>query len=200
MIQLNKKIGIGIASVFTTFVLLSGMPVGALTSTEAVSVMTKTSAVATVTSAAPVQINPQSVSDSIYFVLGTSAYDLAFNQKARLKANTAVIKAMKEISLLDQNSTACKNLNARIVAVLTRMENAKKYANTTKIVETSAQATAEAAIKALEGAPLVTTADIVAAKTLQTTAVKAVSQVKDSVKNSVFTARVKVVADKIAKL
>lgn len=199
MIQLKKKISIGMASVFTTFVLLSGVPVGALTNTGAVPVTTMVVATTPITTAS-VQINAQTVSDSIYFVLGTSAYDLAFNQKVKLKANTAVIKAMRSISQLDQNSVACKNLNARIVAVLTRMENAKKSANAIKIVETSAQATAEVAVKALEAAPLATAADILAAKTLQANAVKAVSQVRDSGKNSTFTARVKIVTDKIAKL
>ena len=186
MVTNKKKISSIIVALFTTFIVLSGTAAWAFTPK--------------VVTPASLLLDAQTSVSATYFILSTSAYDLATNQKSILKSNTAVLKATNAIYPLSKNTADYKILNAKLVADLKRMINARKNVVAVKATEVIAAAAAEAAINALEVAPRVTVADRTAAKTLQVTAIAALDKVRDSVKVKVLTARLKVVTDKLATL
>lgn len=184
MIKCKKRISSAMVAVFTTIMVLSSTNAGAITAPTAASLLAaaKTSVSAT------------------QYILSTSAYDLAVNQKSLSKANTAIIKAKKSIDLLNQTTADYKILNGKIMADLVRMMSAHKNIVAVKATEAVAILGAEKAIKAVEVAPTVTAANKTALKVLQTTATVALLKVKGSVSVMSFTARLKVVADELAAL
>lgn len=120
MVKCKKRIGKVMVAIFTTFVVLGSTTAGAITQ----------STTATTTAASSVLAAAQTSVNATNFILSTSAHDLAVNQKSKSKANTAVLKAIKAVDLLNQNSTDYKSLKATIVHALTRMVNAQKNAKT----------------------------------------------------------------------
>jgi hypothetical protein len=176
MFNYKGKISSIMVAVVTTFMMFSSTSAGAFTSA----------------SSASLSLAAQTSVNTAQTILSTSAYDLIANQRIILKANTEIIVALKAISKLDSNSGLYKSLRARIAADLTRMMNAKKNIKTLIITEALAEKIADVAIKAVEIAPIVTTADLLAVKVLQTTALNAIANVKGSDMAKLFLERLRI--------
>lgn len=204
-------------AIFTTFIVLSGIPTSAAVkktskkTAKKVKVVTKKVVKKTAPAkkpAKPVANKPvvnttlaaadKAVNKAEALTNGDT-YDLVGNDTDLSNAQTAITNALEAVVKLNKDSSAYKGYMARIDAanknVVDAMDqrDADNQAKLDAATEVAAEATADKAVAAVEAAPLATAADLAAAKDLGTTAATAVAAVKDATKAAAYTARLQAV-------
>jgi hypothetical protein len=213
----KKTLSLVMIAIFTTFIVLSGIPTSAVTKSSKAKVTAAAKAAAAkkvaaakaaaakaaaakvaaakAAAAKAVVTNAIKAVENAEALTNADTYDLVGNDKDLENAQNAVTAALEAIVKLNKDSADYKGLMARVDAANSNVvkamddKDAAAAATAAAAAQVKAIAAADTAVSAVEKAPLATQADVTAVLDLGKTAVTAVAAVSDLTKAADYKAR-----------